>query len=170
MADMDASAGAGGTVAVAATPNTTAAGRVAPAPPSASVRKLLQGRPGGSSLGQQQYEAVELNAMAYVTNNSVFESLVRGHLYLSLHIIDTSTGRHSSVQLQPVSQLHSGVLGAKPRPPCLSVASACAGREATVGTAAGPGAIGINLWLPGAGSTAGCPEGPEGTLSVWRQW
>lgn len=67
---------AGGAGAAAAAANATAAGRPASPPPrGAPARKLLQGRLSSSSLGQQ-YEAVEVKVMAYVTNSSVFESLV----------------------------------------------------------------------------------------------
>ena len=67
---------AGGAASAAAAANATAAGRPASPPPRGTpARKLLQGRLSSSSLGQQ-YEAVEVKVMAYVTNSSVFESLV----------------------------------------------------------------------------------------------
>jgi hypothetical protein len=70
------SARAGGTGTAAGVANTTVAARVAPPPPQAPARKLLQGRLDKSALGQQKFEAVEVKVMAYVTNSSVFESLV----------------------------------------------------------------------------------------------
>ena len=137
--DVDISACAGGEATDTAVANTTAAGRVPSPPPRAPARKLLQGGLSSSSLGQQPYEALEVKVMAYVTNDSVFESLV-----------GTCAPESCCREAHSLAQLLTRCCSSAAACPVLSVPAAPAGRKATVGTAAGPCAICVDLWVPGA--------------------